>query len=68
MNRNQFDFVCMESDAGRDAVVIRNQEHGLVVHCSGDHLLVKTPEGAPRCWDYRECEELTRGPAEFPWR
>ncbi|NJC88072.1 MAG: hypothetical protein FIB02_05990 [Desulfuromonas sp.] len=68
MERKRFDFVCMESEEGRDAVVIHGKEHGLVDHCAGEHLLVKTPEGASRCWDYRECEELHRERDEFPWR
>jgi hypothetical protein len=29
---------------------------------------VKTPEGAKRCWDFNECEELYRTNEEFPWR
>lgn len=68
MERKRFDFICMESEEGRDAVVIRGSEHGLVDRCAGEHLLVKTPEGEGRCWDFRECEELTRGHEEFPWR
>jgi hypothetical protein len=68
MDRKRFEFVCMESEGGRDAVVIRNQEHGVVDHCAGEHLLVKTPEGEQRCWDFRECEELYRTHEEFPWR
>jgi hypothetical protein len=68
MERKRFEFVCMESEAGNDALVINRGIHGLVDHCSGDHLLVKTPEGETRCWDYRECDELYRSKDEFPWR
>lgn len=68
MDRKRFDFICMESEEGRDAVVMRNQEHGLVDRCAGEHLLVKTPEGEARCWDFHECEELSRTNEEFPWR
>lgn len=68
MDRRHFEFVCMESEAGRDALVIRDREHGLVDHCAGDHLLVTTPEGGKRCWDFHECEEAVRGNEEFPWR
>lgn len=68
MDRKRFEFVCMESEEGRDAAVMRNQEHGLVDHCAGEHLLVKTPEGEARCWDFRECEEISRTNEEFPWR
>jgi hypothetical protein len=68
MDRKRFEFVCTESEEGRDALVTRNQEHGLVDHCAGDHLLVKTVEGEQRCWDFRECEEISRANVEFPWR
>lgn len=68
MERKRFEYVCMESEAGRDAVVINHDVHGLVDHCAGDHLLVSTPEGDKHCWDYRECEELYRTKEEFPWR
>jgi len=68
MERNRFDFVCMESEAGRDIEVLREQERGFVDHCSGEHLLVNTPEGEKRCWDFRECEEMYRTREEFPWR
>lgn len=68
MERKRFDYICMESQAGRDAVVIRGEEHGLVDRCAGEHLLVQTPQGENRCWDYRECNELTRSHDEFPWR
>jgi hypothetical protein len=68
MERSRFEFVCMESEAGRDALVANHGEHGLVARCSGDHLLVTTPSGDVRCWDYRECVELFRSNEEFPWR
>lgn len=68
MERNRFDYVCTESEEGRDIVVIHKGEHGLVDHCAGSHVLVKTPEGEKRCWDYSECEELSRRHDEFPWR
>jgi len=68
MERKRFEYVCMESEEGRDVEVIHGEERGFVDHCSGDHLLVKTPETEERCWDYRECEELYRTKEEFPWR
>jgi hypothetical protein len=68
MERKRFEFVCAESEEGRDAGVIHGREYGLVDRCSGEHLLVKTPEGKRRCWDFRECEELYRTKEEFPWR
>jgi hypothetical protein len=68
MERDRFVFVCMESEAGRDAEVVKGNEHGMIDHCAGEHLLVKTPEGDKRCWDFRECDELYRTKEEFPWR
>ncbi|TLM67856.1 MAG: hypothetical protein FDZ69_03400 [Deltaproteobacteria bacterium] len=68
MERKRFDFICMESEEGRDALVVHGREHGLVDHCAGEHLLVRTSSGESRCWDFRDCEEITRGKEEFPWR
>jgi len=68
MDRERFQYVCMESDAGRDVLVTHGSEGGMVDRCMQDHLLVKTPQGEQRCWDYRECEEVGRTREEFPWR
>jgi hypothetical protein len=58
----------MESEAGRDIEVLRGDERGFVDRCAGDHVLVKTPQGDKRCWDFHECDELYRTREEFPWR
>ena len=68
MERKRFDFVCMESEEGRDVEIRHGKERGFVDHCAGEHLLVKTTEGEKRCWDFRECDELYRTKEEFPWR
>ncbi len=70
MKKERFTFVCSEAEEGRDAFVNHSSssEEGRVMSCSTDHIVVKTSEGSNRCWDYRECEELSRSKEEFPWR
>ena len=70
MKKDRFTFVCAESESGRDAFVAHPQsgEEGRVVSCSVDHLVVKTTPGEDRCWDFRECEEMSRSKEEWPWR
>jgi hypothetical protein len=62
MNKDRYDYVCMEAEAGRDAFVSHpaSREEGIVTQCVTDtrHLVVKTPTGERRCWDFHECEEL----------
>ncbi len=72
MKRDRYSYLCQEAEAGRDAFVIHpaTQEEGLVDRCilKSDHLLVKTANGPTRCWDYHECEELSRMNREWPYR
>ncbi len=70
MKKERFDFVCQEAEAGSDAFVKHGSstEEGVVLSCSTDHMVVRTSEGKDRCWDYRECEELSRSKEEWPWR
>jgi hypothetical protein len=70
MKKERFDFVCQDAEAGVDAFV-RNpeaREEGRVINCSMEHMVVETSEGKKRCWDYKECEELSRSKEEWPWR
>ena len=70
MKREGMEFLCSESEAGRDAIVMNRTtgEDGRVESCSLDHLLVKTTSGKDACWDYHDCDEVTRSKDEFPWR
>lgn len=70
MKKERFQFVCNESNEGRDAFVIHEtmQEEGRVISCSADHVVVETSEGKNRCWDFRECAEMSRSAEEWPWR
>lgn len=70
MKKDRFDFVCMDTEAGRDAFV-RNpsaDEEGRVLSCSSSHLVVETSDGNKRCWDFNDCEELSRNKEEWPYR
>ena len=72
MIKDRYEFICMEIEAGRDAFAANptSHEEGLVTQCLPDtnHLMIQTSNGAKRCWDYHECEELYRSNKEWPWR
>ena len=70
MEKERFQFVCNESEEGRDAFVANpaTQEEGRVLECSLDHIVVETSSGENRCWDYHQCEEMARSKGEWPWR
>lgn len=70
MKKERFDFVCQDAEGGVDAFVTHpsSREEGRVLSCSMDHMTVETSKGQKRCWDYRECEELSRRKEEWPWR
>ena len=64
MEKETYRFLCQEMEAGRDAFVLhpKSQEEGRVVDCvlNTDHMIVSTPDGSKRCWDFHECEEMSR--------
>lgn len=64
MLRNRYEYFCSEATAGRDAFVRHPEtgEEGMVTSCimRSNHMVVRTPQGQTRCWDYRECEDLQR--------
>ncbi len=70
MKKDRFEFLCQEAQAGNDAFVFHpgSHEDGRVTSCSTDHLVVETSEGEKRCWDFGECEEISRDKGEFPYR
>ncbi|HKK01150.1 MAG TPA: hypothetical protein VJ955_03195 [Desulfuromonadales bacterium] len=70
MEKDRFDFVCLESESGRD-VFVRNSvsgEEGRVTSCAADHLMVDAAAGERRCWDFHGCEEVGRSKDEWPRR
>jgi len=60
MDRERFQYVCMESEAGRDAFVTNNKngQDGIVQSCQLDHVIVKTTDGKDGCWDFHDCTEI----------
>ena len=72
MKKDRYDFICMEAEAGRDTFAIRpsTQEEGIVSSCvpTTEHLIVETAKGEKRCWDFHECEEISRNKDEWPRR
>lgn len=69
MNKDRFEHLCMETEAGRDAFVRHPdfKEEGMVIGCDlrGGVMLVKTAESQMRNWDFDECEDL-RHPKSAP--
>ena len=62
MDRNTYKHLCSEARSGRDTFVRHpeSNEEGLVTSCilQSEHMAVKTSQGATRCWDFSECEEM----------
>ena len=62
MKKESFDHLCLLAEAGRDAFIrhTKSDEHGLITSCieQTGHLVVRTPQGEMRCWNFSDCEEL----------
>ena len=63
MEKNRDQYLCSEAEAGRDVFVRHpdTNEEGIVTSCvlKTEHMIVKTPQGEKRCWDFHECQDLT---------
>lgn len=72
MTKDTYLYLCNKSEAGEDAFVIHPDTHqeGRVASCvmPSEHLIVETPEGDKRCWDFHECEEITPSHDQVPYR
>lgn len=72
MRKDRFDYICQETEAGRDAFVTHpgTGEEGLVTECvtKTQHVVAQTQDGQMRCWDYHECDEIGRSSKEWPRR
>ena len=62
MTKDTFLYLCNKANAGEDAFVRHpaTHEEGRVAACvlPSEHVIIETPEGSRRCWDFRECEEM----------
>jgi len=62
MRKERFEYLCSESEAGRDAFVRHSltNEEGMVTSCimPSHHIVVKTTDGKTHCWNFHECEDL----------
>lgn len=68
MNKERFDYVCVQSEQGR-AVFVRHPqagEEGQVLSCSGEQVEVQITSGEKRSWSYHELEEIFRSKEEWP--
>lgn len=70
MNKERFDYVCVQSEQGRDIFVRNPQagEEGQVLACTGDTVEVQITSGEKRSWNYQDLEEITRSKHEWPRR
>jgi len=70
MQRDRFEYLCREAEAGRDAFVrsAEGGQDGMVISCTPEHLVISGSDGTKQCWDYRNCEELSRDRQEWPYR
>jgi len=70
MDKERYDYVCIQTEQGRDAFVRHpaSGEEGRVLSCSGQRVVVKTTAGEERTWDFREIEEIARSGEEWPRR
>jgi hypothetical protein len=62
MRKERFESLCKQAESGQDAFVSHgsSNEEGRIQSCSMAHLVVDTNEGNRRCWDFNECEEISR--------
>lgn len=63
MNKGRFEYLCQESEAGRETLVTHPSSHeeGIVISCIKltDTMVVRTTDGFSRSWDFHDCEDLT---------
>jgi len=62
MQKDRFEHLCLEAEAGRDAFVRHpfSNEEGMITRCimKSGHMVVETRDQQTRCWDFNECEDL----------
>lgn len=70
MEKERYDYVCIQTEQGRDAFVKHPEsgEEGRVLNCSDEKVEVETASGQKRTWHYRELEEIARSKEEWPRR
>ena len=70
MDKNRYDYVCTQTEQGRDAFVKHPEsgEEGRVLNCSDEKVEGETVSGQQRTWNYREVEEIARSKEEWPRR
>jgi hypothetical protein len=70
MEKERFDYVCVQTEQGRDEFVWHppSGEEGRVLNCSGDKVVFENTKGEQRTFDYHELEQVTRSKEEWPRR
>ncbi|MCF6179633.1 MAG: hypothetical protein L3J63_09640 [Geopsychrobacter sp.] len=62
MKKERFESLCQTAESGQDAFISHpdTRERGMVTSCirPTGHMMIRTPEGQTRCWDYHDCEEM----------
>lgn len=63
MNKARYEYLCQESEAGRETLIEHPSSHedGVIVSCLKltDTLVVRTLDGYSRSWDFHDCDDLT---------
>lgn len=60
MQKGRYQYLCQQSEAGREAMVNHPKSHesGVVISCIPltDTMVVRTTDGYSRSWDFHDCE------------
>ena len=63
MNKGRYEYLCHESEIGRETLVSHpgSHEDGVIVGCIKltDTMVVRTIDGYSRSWDFHDCEDRT---------
>ena len=68
MEKDRFDYVCVQTEQGRDVFVRHpaSGEEGQVLSCADEQVTLQNPRGEERTWHSSELEEITRSKTEWP--
>ena len=68
MQKDRYDYVCVQTEQGRDIFVrhVASGEEGQVLSCTDGQVTLKNTKGEERAWHYSELEEIIRSKDEWP--
>ena len=70
MQKDRYDYVCVQTEQGREIFVrdVASGEEGQAVYCTADQVTLRNTKGEESTWHYSELEEITRSKDEWPRR